>query len=77
VPSFNMFLTLNLDQKLGTLLYGHQTFPHHTNQKIDVRTAKFAGDPAWCHVDMNGTTVGANVITYTEELCLAGSFLTG
>jgi hypothetical protein len=36
------FLTLNFDQKLDTLLHGHQTFPH-ANQKIAARIAIFAG----------------------------------
>jgi hypothetical protein len=45
VPSFDdLFFTLNFDQIFDTLLHGHQTFPHHTNQKIVARTAKFAGE---------------------------------
>jgi hypothetical protein len=45
LPSFDdMFFTLNFDQKLDTLFYGHQTFPHHTNQKSVARTATFAGE---------------------------------
>jgi hypothetical protein len=62
----DLFFTLKFEYSVS---WAPSIFPSYQSEEC-CSYSQICRGTAWCHVDMNGTTVGSNVIAYTEGLCL-------